>query len=326
MNAAAERIELVCDDGAPRLDAYLAAQLPQFSRSRIQNLIREGHVRVAGMPALKSGERVEAGMCIEIDVPPPEPLTLAPEDIPLEILFEDTHLLVVDKPPDMVVHPGTGARGGTLVAALLHHCRGQLSGIGGVERPGIVHRLDKDTSGLLVVAKTDAAHRRLSADLKARQIRRSYFAIVRGVPAPAEGTIDAPIGRHPRHRTEMTVREGGRTAITHYKVREQFDGAALLEVNLETGRTHQIRVHLRHIGHPVLGDPIYGGARLSKEGRRRKRAGDPLDALIGRQALHAFRLEFVHPVSGEPCVCESGLPFDMEEVLAALRGSPAGGR
>ncbi len=314
---AAEKFRRDCGKGAPRLDAYLAGEFPALSRARLQELIRGGCVLVNGAAALKASGKVPPGARIDVHVPPPEPHRLAPEDIPLDVRFEDEHLLVVNKPPGMVVHPGAGNREGTLVAALLHHCRGQLSGIGGVERPGIVHRLDKDTSGLLIVAKADIVHRRLSEALKARRISRRYLALVRGVPPNGNGSIDAPIGRHPTHRTAMAVIRGGREAVTHFSVREILKKAALLEVRLETGRTHQIRVHLNHIGFPVLGDPVYGRGRLPSRGKRLRKK--EAETLIGRQALHAYRLEFDHPVGGAPCALEAEPPRDFLDALEDLR-------
>ncbi len=314
---AVEKFRRDCEKGAPRLDAYLVSEFPALSRARLQALIREGRVLVNGAAALKASGKVPPGARIEVNIPPPEPHRLAPEDIPLDIRFEDEHLLVVNKPPGMVVHPGAGNREGTLVAALLHHCRGQLSGIGGVERPGIVHRLDKDTSGLLIVAKADIVHRRLSDALKARRISRRYLSIVRGVPPRSSGTIDAPIGRHRTRRTAMAITEGGREAVTHYSVREVLTKAALLEVRLETGRTHQIRVHLNHIGFPVLGDPVYGRGRLPSRGKRPRKK--ETEILIGRQALHAYRLEFDHPVGGALCALEAEPPRDFLDALEDLR-------
>jgi len=315
---AGEFLHLTCAEGAPRLDTFLAASLPQLSRSRLQALIKGGRVRVNGKPAAKAGQAVSRGARVEVEVPPPEPSYLVPEAITLDVRFEDAHLLVVNKPPGLVVHPGAGRKTGTLAAALLHHCRGELSGIGGVERPGIVHRLDKDTSGLLLIAKTDPAHRRLSFDLKARRIHRAYLAIVRGVPERAQGRVDAPIARHPQRRTEMAVLESGRPAVTHWRVREAFARAALLEVTLETGRTHQVRVHLTHMGHPVLGDPVYGRG-LNPKGSLEARRTEA--ALIPRQALHAFRLRFRHPATGEEMTIEAAPPEDFERALEALRGS-----
>ncbi|MBI2132794.1 MAG: RluA family pseudouridine synthase [Candidatus Tectomicrobia bacterium] len=311
---AGERLHLTCSAGAPRLDTFLAARLPQFSRARLQALIKQGQVRVNGKPPAKAGQPVPPGARVEVEVPPPEPSYLVPEAIALDVRYEDAHLLVVNKPPGLVVHPGAGRKTGTLAAALLHHCRGQLSGIGGVERPGIVHRLDKDTSGLLLAAKTDSAHRRLSADLKARRIHRAYLAIVRGVPGRDQDAVDAPIGRHSTRRTEMAVAERGRRAVTRWKVRERFKGAALLEVTLETGRTHQVRVHLAHIGHPVLGDPVYGRGRVAKKGEELP------PGLIARQALHAFRLRFTHPATGEERTIEAPPPGDFQQALEGLRG------
>lgn len=306
-----------CPKGAPRLDAYLVGEFRDLSRARIQALIREGHVLMNGEPGVKASHKVPSGAQLEIEIPPPEPHRLDPENIPLDVRFEDEHLLVVNKPQGMVVHPGAGNREGTLVAALLYHCRDQLSGIGGVERPGIVHRLDKDTSGLLIVAKSDLAHRRLSEALKARRIQRRYLAIVKGVPSNGKGTIDAPIGRHPTHRTAMAVVEGGREAVTHFTVREVLEVAALLEVRLETGRTHQIRVHLNHIGIPVLGDPTYGRGRLPGRGNQPKKI--EAETLIARQALHAYRLGFEHPVTKAACEFEVEPPKDFLDALEDLR-------
>ena len=310
---------LICREGAKRLDTFLAGGLADLSRSRAQALIREGMVSVDGRIETKAARGLESGTRVLARLPPPAPSRVEAEDVPLDVRYEDAHLLVVNKPPGMVVHPGAGRRGGTLAAALLGHCRGELSGIGGVERPGIVHRLDKDTSGLLIAAKTDAAHRRLSADLKARRVHRRYLAVVRGAPARREGTIDAPVGRHPTRRTAMAVVEGGRRAVTHYAVREAFGGASLLDVRLETGRTHQIRVHMSHIGHPVVGDPAYGARRPRKGRRRRSEPGDP--ALIGRQALHAHELRFRHPVEGGERALTAGPPADFLRLLERLRGS-----
>lgn len=313
-----KRIQLKCEAGAPRLDSFLHENISDLSRARLQALIREGCVQLAGRTARKVSQKVSPGARVEVRVPPPEPHRLEPENIPLDIRFEDEHLLVVNKPPGMVVHPGAGRRAGTLVGALLHHCRGQLSGIGGVERPGIVHRLDKDTSGLLLVAKSDIVHRRLSEALKARRIWRRYMALVKGVPALGRGTIDAPVGRHPTHRTAMAVvKKNGREAVTHYQVLEVMAGAALLLVRLETGRTHQIRVHLNHIGHPVIGDPLYGGGRLPRPGNRVH--DTRFDSLIQRQALHAYRLGFDHPVSGESMEYEAEPPPDFLDALEKLR-------
>ena len=309
---------LVCHEGAKRVDSFLARNLKDLSRSRVQGLIRDGMVCVDGRIETKAAHALPGGARVVVTLPPPVPSHIEAEDIALDVRYEDEHLLVINKPPGMVVHPGAGQRKGTLAAALLHHCRGQLSGIGGVERPGIVHRLDKDTSGLLIAAKTDAAHGRLSADLKARRIHRHYLAIVRGIPAQGEGTIDAPIGRHPTHRTAMAVVESGRRAVTHFAIREVLGDASLLGITLETGRTHQIRVHMSHVGHPVLGDPVYGLGRLPRGPRKKNKSKEK--NLIDRQALHAHRLVFRHPIDGDERELVAEPPADFLKLLEDLRG------
>jgi 23S rRNA pseudouridine1911/1915/1917 synthase len=307
-------------DGAgagSRLDRYLAEKLPDLSRARLQALIAEGHVRLEGRE-VRASLRVREGDRLTVAVPELVPALPAPEDIPLTVVHEDDHLVVVDKPAGLVVHPGAGTPSGTLVNALLRHVRG-LSGVGGVVRPGIVHRLDKGTSGLLVVAKDDATHAALSRQFAGRAVEKEYRALVIGVPARREGTITAPIGRDPVHRKKMSVRATrGRPARTSYRVVEAFDGAALLAVRIETGRTHQIRVHLASQGHPVAGDPVYGGTR-----RPPSRSAGAREALasLRRPALHAARLAFVHPATGERVSFESPLPADFGRVLAALRGA-----
>lgn len=308
---------LICHDGAKRIDAFLARNLKDLSRSRVQGLIRDGMVSVDGKIQRKTAHALPSGARVVVTLPPPAPSHIEAEEVALDVRFEDAHLLVVNKPPGMVVHPGAGQRKGTLAAALLHHCRGQLSGIGGVERPGIVHRLDKDTSGLLIAAKTDAAHGRLSADLKARRIHRHYLAIVRGIPPQGEGTIDAPIGRHPTHRTAMAVVGSGRRAVTHFAIREVLGDASLLGITLETGRTHQIRVHMNHIGHPVLGDPVYGLGRLPRGPRKKSRSNQ--QNLIERQALHAHKLAFRHPIDGDERELMAEPPADFLNLLEELR-------
>ncbi|MFQ5895726.1 MAG: RluA family pseudouridine synthase [Nitrospinota bacterium] len=334
---------------AGRLDRFLAESLTDLTRSRLKRLIQSGRVRVNGEVATKAGRALRAGDRVEVELPPPEPPALEAEPIPLEVLYEDPHLLVLDKPPGLPVHPGAGMRRGTLVNALLHRCP-DLSGIGGAERPGIVHRLDKDTSGLLIVAKNDRSHLSLSRALKERRIRRQYLAIVRGEPRAERGRVEAPIGRHPTRRREMAaVRQGGRPAVTEWRVVERLGGYALLELTLGTGRTHQVRVHMRRIGHPVLGDPVYGGRAapgerpsLSSPPRRPglQRRGHPRsgpvaggpeggrgrgdEVFIGRQALHAFRLSLEHPVTGEALSFEAPLPEDMRRALAALRAKRDG--
>ena len=275
-------------DRGRRLDVFLARH-SGLSRARVQRLIADGQALLDGHPA-KASAPVGAGQWVRLAVPPAEPLSLRPEAIPLDVLFEDEDLLVVNKPAGLVVHPGAGRTTGTLVHALLAHCR-QLPGIGGVERPGIVHRLDRDTSGLMVVAKTDAAHQALSSQFKGRVVRKRYLALARGRLARDSGTIEAPIGRQVRDRKRMGVRqEGGREARTGYRVLAQLHEMALVELRLETGRTHQIRVHLAHLGHPVVGDRVYGG--------RRERHAQAAEESAERQMLHAWRLGFRHPRTG----------------------------
>jgi len=308
-----------------RLDRFLAAAQTDLSRSRLQSLIREGRVRVNGHASraslrLREGDRV----CLEIPAERAASRSrLEPEARPLSIVFEDEWLLVLDKPPGLVVHPGAGVRAGTLVNALLHHCP-QIAGVGGEGRPGIVHRLDKDTSGLMMVAKTERAHRALVEAIRARAVRRIYRALVWGEPGPDSGRLESAIGRDPRDRKRMAVvRKGGRPAVTHWKVRQRFGVAAALELALETGRTHQIRVHLSHLGHPVVGDPLYGGrARklLSAGGGERSLAGGLLDRMR-RQALHASELEFSHPIGGEALHFTAPVPDDYERALELLRAS-----
>lgn len=265
-----------------------------------------------GRPVRKS-DRVAAGDVIEIDVPPPEPSTVEAEPIPLDILHEDADLLVIAKPAGLVVHPAPGHRSGTLVNALLHHVQ-DLSGIGGVKRPGIVHRLDKDTSGVMIVAKHDRSHRRLAGALKRREIRRSYLTACWGHLDADRVTVDAPVGRSTRDRKRMAVVESGRSAVTHFFRLERWPAADLLRAELETGRTHQIRVHLAHAGHPVVGDPVYaGGGARGISGQDRPWARD-LERRVPRQFLHAHRLEFKHPRTGEPLVFEAPLPADLAAV------------
>ncbi len=286
-----------------RLDHFLAGQEPFLSRNQVQRLMDNGLVLVNARPARPS-YRLRAGDLIRMTVPPPEEMALTPEPIPLDIVYEDEDLLVVNKPAGLVVHPAAGHHRGTLVNALLDHCP-DLTGIGGYLRPGIVHRLDKDTSGLMLVSKTDLAHQGLSAELKARQIKRKYLALVHGEVRSEKGLIDAPLGRDPRERKRIAVVAGGRTARTHYRVRERFPGYTLLEVELETGRTHQIRVHLAYAGYPVAGDPVYGPRR------------NPLN--LPGQALHAYRIAFTHPRTGERMTFEAPLPPAFSAALDLLR-------
>jgi 23S rRNA pseudouridine1911/1915/1917 synthase len=298
-----------------RLDRWLAGVMPDLSRARLQAIITAGGVLVDGRVA-RASLRLKRGQAISVRLPAPQPAGPLPEDIPLSIVYEDSHLLVVDKPAGLVVHPGAGRATGTLVNALLHRVR-DLSGIGGVVRPGIVHRLDRGTSGLLVVAKDDASHLALSRQFSGRTVEKEYLAVVLGVPRAAEGTIDVPIGRDPVHRKRMSARAPrARAARSTYRVLETLDGAALLRVRIATGRTHQIRVHLAAVGHPVAGDPTYGGQRRPVSRRPEARAA--LEAL-SRPALHAAHLAFSHPASGERVSFSSPLPADLEALLAALR-------
>ncbi|MDE2980720.1 MAG: RluA family pseudouridine synthase [Gemmatimonadota bacterium] len=295
-----------------RLDLYLAGRL-DLSRSRIQALLEGGHVRVDGVRPKKS-DRIGPGQLVEVEVPDPVPLDAAAQDIPLEIVFQDGDIVVVDKQPGLVVHPAPGHHDGTLVNALLHHV-GDLSGIGGKLRPGIVHRLDMDTSGLMVVAKTDRAHQGLAAALKARDVKRTYLAAVWGTLKTSPSVVDQPVGRHPKHRLRMAVVPEGRPARTRFRHLEAWGAASMCEVALETGRTHQIRVHAASIGHPVVGDALYGAGRERGVAGPQRPWAAALARRTSRQFLHARRLEFRHPVSGEPLVFESGLPED----LAAVR-------
>lgn len=301
-------------ESAGRLDKALA-EATGLSRARVQGLIEEGRVDVSGKTAAAPSMKVAEGTAFRIILAAAMPAAAQPEDIPLTIAYEDQHLIVVDKPAGMVVHPAVGNITGTLVNALLHHCRGQLSGINGVARPGIVHRIDKDTSGLLVVAKSDAAHEGLAAQFAAHTVHRRYIAVCAGHPSPAEGTIDARVGRSDADRKKMTVLPNnssrGKTAITHYKVIQRLDHAAQIECRLETGRTHQVRVHCASIGHPLLGDPAYG--------RTPKQLRPALERLgFARQALHAAELGFQHPLTGEMVQFRSDLPQDMAELIDEL--------
>jgi 23S rRNA pseudouridine1911/1915/1917 synthase len=304
-----------------RLDSYLAERLA-LSRSRVTQLIEGGHVLLNGA-APKKRAVPAVGDVLRVRIPPPEPSVIAAEEIPLEVVYQDSDLLVVNKPPGMVVHPAPGHRGGTLVNALLHAV-GDLSGIGGVLRPGIVHRLDKDTSGLLMVAKTDTAHRALADELRDRHIRRRYVAAAWGHLPEDEVTVDAPIARHPADRLRMGVVEGGRRAVTHFRRRERWPAAELLEAELETGRTHQIRVHLAHIGHPVVGDAVYGAGRERGFSGAARGWALELAKRTPRQFLHAAELRFVHPRTGEEMTFRAPLPDDLRRVLDWARGAPPG--
>jgi len=302
-------MEIVVDaDPGARLDAYLAARLPELSRSRIQELIREHHILRNDAPA-KPRDAVALGDRLHIEVPEPIPAEARPQDIPLRVLHEDDAILVLDKEPGQVVHPAAGNPDGTLVNALLHHCHGRLSGIGGVERPGIVHRLDKDTSGCLVVAKTDTAHRALSEQFSERRTGKRYLAVVQGRPAEAAGTVFTNIARHPVHRQRMAVADpgSGKPAITDHQtlVHDPATDSTLVACDLHTGRTHQIRVHMAHLGCPLVGDPIY-----AKPARQRARPG--------RLMLHAWRLRIDHPVTGERLAFEAPIPPEFTPWLQLL--------
>jgi 23S rRNA pseudouridine1911/1915/1917 synthase len=294
-----------------RLDRALALSVPTVSRERLKALISSGHVRTGAALSRDPAMKVVADAAFDIDIPLPTEMANEAQDIALEIVFEDDHLLIVDKPAGLVVHPAAGNLDGTLVNALLHHCAGRLSGIGGVARPGIVHRIDKDTSGLLVVAKTDPAHEGLSAQFAKHSIDRRYIAMVAGRPQ-ATGTIDAPLARSPHDRKKIAIQPRGKHAVTHYTMIEPLRHGAMVECRLETGRTHQIRVHMASIGHPLIGDPVYG--------RNRPEHRDVLRMLdFKRQALHAAHLGFVHPVTSATMSFESKLPHDMQALFTALR-------
>ena len=321
-----ETLEIIAtaEDAGGRLDRVLAQRAPQFSRARLQALLAAGQVRRGDAVFTDSSHKVKVGEQFFITVPPPEDATPRAQNIALDIVYEDSDLLVINKSPDMVVHPAAGHHDGTLVNALLAHCGDSLSGIGGVRRPGIVHRLDKETSGLMVAAKNDAAHQGLSAQLSSRTLKRVYHAIVWGVPTPAAGRVETSIGRHPTNRKKMAVLEEGqgREAITDYKVRQPFGLAAcLVECRLQTGRTHQIRVHMAHIGHHLVGDPVYA---KTSPARFLKLHKVPLDAAaaithFSRQALHAAQLEFIHPISKNKISLKAPLPADMAALLEVLQ-------
>ena len=302
---------------AGRLDKALA-DATDLSRERVKALIAEGAVMVGGSLASSASAKVAQGTVFAITLPPPVESAAQPQDIALEVVFEDAHLIVINKPAGMVVHPAAGNPDGTLVNALLHHCRGQLSGIGGVARPGIVHRIDKDTSGLLVVAKSDAAHEGLARQFADHSISRTYRAVCAGHPKPLEGTIRARIGRSDANRKKMAVlpddSSRGKHAVTHYKVLKDLADSSLIECRLETGRTHQVRVHMASIGHPLLGDPVYG--RVPPRIRPILAAHD-----FRRQALHAAELGFIHPVSGQEMRFTSEPPSDFRTILVEFSGN-----
>lgn len=303
-----QSIMLEVGEEEERLDLWVASQLPDMSRARIQKIIESGGVLVNGETCTTKKAKLKQGDRLTITIPNPEPLTLTPEDIPLDILYEDEHLLIINKPAGLVVHPSAGHDEGTLVHALLSHCT-DLAGIGGVERPGIVHRLDKDTTGAIVVAKTDQAHQNLQAQIKAKTARREYLGIVYGAPRDAAGTIDLPLGRHPVDRKKQAVvivEKGGRPAVTHWQIEERLGNYTLMRFELETGRTHQIRVHSAQIGHPIVGDVVYGRGRS-------------VGVNLPGQALHAWRLTLAHPVTGDPLQAVAPIPETFTTLLEVLR-------
>lgn len=324
-NAASHTLWVDEEHAGQRLDRFLASQLPEFSRSRLQGLIAQGQLWREGtephharQAVCDAAAKTRAGECYVLIVPQAATSQLVARNIPLSIIYEDAHLLVIDKSAGMTVHPAPGHADDTLVNALLAHCGGSLSGIGGVARPGIVHRIDKDTTGLLVVAKHDTAHAALSAQLADRTLSRVYCAVAWGVPSPTKGTITGNIGRSPHHRQKMALlKRGGREAATHYRVEEVFfhrgtPVASLLECRLETGRTHQIRVHCTSIGHPLIGDPLYGSPQTKRE--------KILGVSFARQALHAKELSFIHPMDNQLMHFAAPLPEDLTELIGLLRG------
>ena len=310
------RLVVEAADAGVRLDQFITSRLPDLSRSQVQRLLRDGRVTSSPHPA-KPGLVVTEGLQVDVDVPPPMPATPAAEDLPLEVLYDDTDLVVINKPPGMVVHPAAGHAHGTLVNALLHHVTG-LSGIGGAERPGIVHRLDRGTSGIMVVAKHDKAHRSLSAQFHDRVVRKEYQAVVWGTPE--KGTrYEEPIGRDPNNRKKMSSRSrGGRSALTEVIAVEPLRGLSFITLSIGSGRTHQIRVHLSEAGHPLAGDDLYGGVR------KRLPTYQAALAKLERPFLHAARLSFAHPSDGRAMDFTAALPLDLERVLKALRQATSG--
>lgn len=308
--SAAQSIEKTVEQAvAVRLDSWIAEAIANLSRNRAQQLIEQGAVQVNGTVCGQKKALVSQGDRIQINIPNATPYELIPENIPLNILYEDDQLLLINKPAGMVVHPAPGHESGTLVHALMFHCGHQLTGVGGVQRPGIVHRLDKNTTGVMVAAKTEVALHSLQQQIQAKTAQREYLGIVNGAPKSEQGTINQPIGRHPKHRKKMAIvplAEGGRTAITHWKTLERLGNYTLVQFQLETGRTHQIRVHSADMGHPIVGDPDYGSGR------------SPGIKLPG-QALHAFRLTLTHPITQTPLIGEAPIPERMKKLLSRLR-------
>ena len=299
------KLTLIADTAGERLDAFLARSVEDLSRSAAQKLLEKGAVTLSGRPA-KKNEKTAEGMTVEVELPDPEPIDVVPQNIPLDVAYEDADVIVINKPVGLVVHPAPGHPDGTLVNALLYHCGDSLSGINGQLRPGIVHRIDRDTSGLIIAAKNDKAHVALADQLQDHSLARVYEAVVHGNIREDEGTVDAPIGRHPIDRKKMAIdRKDGRRAVTHWTVLGRYPGYTHIQCRLETGRTHQIRVHMASIGHPLVGDPVYGGNRKS------------LPGLVG-QCLHARKLRFVHPSTGELVEVECPLPDWFERVLRQI--------
>ncbi len=303
-------IELIVDINHPpdaRLDVWLAAQLTEFSRARLQKLISQGQIQIGQQICTDKKYKLKSGDRVSVTIPPPDLLALVPEPMSLDILYEDEHLLIINKPAGMVVHPSPGHHTGTLVHALLAHC--PLSSIGGVQRPGIVHRLDKDTTGAIAIAKTDFAHQHLQQQLQAKTARREYLGVVYGSPKTNEGTIDLPIGRHPIDRQKnaiISIDRGGRSAVTHWQIEERLRSFTLLRFRLETGRTHQIRVHTTQMGHPIVGDPVYGSGRS-------------IGVNLPGQALHAWQLQLIHPISGDLVSVIAPIPTYFQTLLQVLR-------
>jgi 23S rRNA pseudouridine1911/1915/1917 synthase len=302
------QIELQVEESGERLDVYLANEIDDLSRSRIQKLIEQGQVQINGQVCTSKKWDVQEGDRIQIEIPEATPLALQAEEIPLDILYEDDSLLIINKPVGLVVHPAPGHESGTLVNALLAHCP-NLPGIGGIQRPGIVHRLDKDTSGALAIAKTDQAHQNLQAQFKAKTARREYLGVVYGAPKTESGTVDQPIGRHPVDRKKQAVvpiEKGGRSAVTHWQMEERLGNYTLMRFELETGRTHQIRVHCAFMGHPIVGDPLYSSGRS-------------VGVNLPGQALHAWRLRLQHPVRGDEIEAIAPAPSTFQTLLSVLR-------
>ena len=299
------KLTLTADTAGERLDAFLARSVEDLSRSAAQKLLEKGSVTISGRPA-KKNEKTAEGMTVEVELPDPEPIDVVPQNIPLDVVYEDADVIVINKPVGLVVHPAPGHPDGTLVNALLYHCGDSLSGINGQLRPGIVHRIDRDTSGLIIAAKNDKAHVALADQLQDHSLARVYEAVVHGNIREDEGTVDAPIGRHPIDRKKMAIdRKDGRRAVTHWTVIGRYPGYTHIQCRLETGRTHQIRVHMASIGHPLVGDPVYGGNRKS------------LPGLVG-QCLHARKLRFIHPATQSPLEVECPLPDWFERVLRQI--------